>query len=200
MDQLKENETNRGIEFYFKETFTATYFKQFQSIKSTTIEALVSNGYEDKNSLLALDLIHDLPLIQSINLAQKSLLRKALEKLKCEELGEHEMNNKRNRRSFDQNNANSKMIKTSNSDRKIATKKESLESWYSFEALDSKHEEIERSTQLAESKSHSMYYRLIQCLNLCTIICLMCCKFLSLFNKLFFSKKSRLSQLNEKFS
>ncbi len=110
MDQLKESETNTRIDFNFEETFIAIHFKQFESIKSTTIKALVSNGYEDKNSLLALDLVHDLPLIQSINLAQKSLLRKALEKLKCEELEEHEKDNKRKKRSFDQNNANSQMI------------------------------------------------------------------------------------------
>jgi hypothetical protein len=104
MDQLKESETNTRVDFNFEETFTAIHFKQFESIKSTTIKALVSNGYEDKNSLLALDLVHDLPLIQSINLAQK------LEKLKCEELEEHEKNNKRKKRSFDQNNTNSQMI------------------------------------------------------------------------------------------
>jgi hypothetical protein len=158
MDQLKESETNGRIDFNFKETFTAVYFRRFESIKSTTIEALVSNGYEDKNSLLALDLVHDLPLIQSINLAQKSLLRKALEKLKCEELKEHKKNNKWNKRSFDQNNANSKIIKTGNSDRKIATEKQSSESWDSLNALDSKYEDIKRSTQLAESKSDFMYY------------------------------------------
>jgi hypothetical protein len=61
--------------------FTERYLSQFSAIDQQSIDVMVDNGYQDKDSLLAFDIKEDLPLLPDLNMAQKSLLRKALKQL-----------------------------------------------------------------------------------------------------------------------
>lgn len=59
-----------------QDCFVKFFLQQASEIHPSTIQALIDNGYHSKMSVLAMDLVHDLPLISEINLAQRSLLRK----------------------------------------------------------------------------------------------------------------------------
>jgi len=72
--------------------FTQQYLSQFSSIESNTIEVLIRNGYQNRESLMAFDLIEDLPLLPGVNMAQKSLLRKYLQQLKSDQEFEDKVN------------------------------------------------------------------------------------------------------------
>ena len=71
-DNLGEDEMEIDLDF------TVKYLSQFESIDKQTIEVLMENGYQTKEHLLAFDLQEDLPQLPVLNMAQKSLLRRAL--------------------------------------------------------------------------------------------------------------------------
>ncbi|KAI2811906.1 hypothetical protein BLOT_003086 [Blomia tropicalis] len=56
--------------------FAKFFLSQVVEIEPETIQIVIDNGYESKVTLLCLDLIHDLPRIEGISLAQQSLIRK----------------------------------------------------------------------------------------------------------------------------
>lgn len=61
-----------GIE----DCFVKFFLQQAVEIEPETIQAVIEHGYKSKVSLVAMDLTIDLPLIDDISLAQRSLLRK----------------------------------------------------------------------------------------------------------------------------
>lgn len=61
--------------------FTYSYLRQYESIESTTIETLISNGFRDKNSLLRLDLDQISSEFHSIDLNQREILMVAIKRL-----------------------------------------------------------------------------------------------------------------------
>ncbi|XP_027202260.2 uncharacterized protein LOC113796196 [Dermatophagoides pteronyssinus] len=63
-----------GIE----DCFVKFFLQQAQEIEPVTIQTLIDHGYRTKLSLTAMDLERDLPLIDEIALAQRSLLRRYL--------------------------------------------------------------------------------------------------------------------------
>ncbi|KPM11636.1 hypothetical protein QR98_0102090 [Sarcoptes scabiei] len=59
-----------------EECFAKYFLRQAQEIEPQTIQAIIDRGYRSKLSLTAMDLVLDLPQIDQISLAQRSLLRK----------------------------------------------------------------------------------------------------------------------------
>lgn len=59
-----------------EDCFVKFFLRQAQEIEPETIQLLIENGYKSKLTLAAMDLVHDLPQIEGISLAQRSLLRK----------------------------------------------------------------------------------------------------------------------------
>jgi hypothetical protein len=64
--------------------FCSQYLTKFIGIKSATINQLLSNDYDSIQALLAFDLSLDLERLPNVSMGQKSLLRKALIRLKQE--------------------------------------------------------------------------------------------------------------------
>jgi hypothetical protein len=95
MNRIKRlfvDEEEEGMDINDDNDFTERYLSQFPSIESNTIEVLIRNGYQNRESLEAFDLKEDLPLLPDINMAQKSLLRKYLQQLKSEQEFEDKVN------------------------------------------------------------------------------------------------------------
>lgn len=59
-----------------EECFTKFFLQQAVEIDPATVQALIDHGFKSKVALLALDLVHDLPQITEVSLAQKAILRK----------------------------------------------------------------------------------------------------------------------------
>jgi hypothetical protein len=95
MNRIKRlfvSEEEEGMDIYDDNDFTQQYLSQFPSIESNTIEILIRNGYQHRESLMAFDLKEDLPLLPDVNMAQKSLLRKYLQQLKEDQELEDKVN------------------------------------------------------------------------------------------------------------
>ena len=59
-----------------EDCFVKFFLKQAVEIEPTSIQSLIDHGYKTKISLLAMDLVLDLPQINDIPMAQRSILRK----------------------------------------------------------------------------------------------------------------------------
>ena len=72
------------VDFEEEDFFMVNYLREFKDIEDHTIEVLRQQGFDSKNKLLMMDLDRDLNDLPLKNLAQRCVLRFALNKLKEE--------------------------------------------------------------------------------------------------------------------